>query len=179
MAIYIVRHGQTAWNASKKIQGRVDIELNEEGIRQAQEAREQLQNIKLDMIYSSPLMRAKQTAQIINEKHNLSIIEEPRIIERGFGDLEGTHISEMNFEDFWNPLKSENYPTCERPDWFFERVQSLIKELVEQHADKEILLVCHGGVSLPVYTFFNEVNLEGDLRKYMLNNGEIARYEIK
>ena len=66
MKIYVVRHGQTNWNVKGKIQGKSDIELNEKGIEQAKELKELIKNYDINLIISSPLKRAKQTAEIIN-----------------------------------------------------------------------------------------------------------------
>ena len=67
MKIYVTRHGQTDWNVQGKTQGRADIELNEVGIKQAKQTKEELKNIDIDLIICSPLKRAKKTAEIINE----------------------------------------------------------------------------------------------------------------
>lgn len=67
MEILLTRHGQTEWNLLKKVQGKADIELNEKGIKQAEETRDSLKNEKIDLILCSPLKRAIQTAEIINQ----------------------------------------------------------------------------------------------------------------
>lgn len=89
MKIYITRHGQTEWNALGKLQGRKDIELNEVGRKQAEMTRDKLKNEKVDLIISSSLKRAKQTAEIINKEFNVDILEDERLVERGYGDFEG------------------------------------------------------------------------------------------
>ena len=68
MKIYVIRHGQTDWNVAGKCQGRTDIELNETGIEQAKQAKEQLKNYNIDQIICSPLKRTRKTAEIINER---------------------------------------------------------------------------------------------------------------
>ena len=89
MKIYVMRHGQTDWNLAGKAQGRTDIELNDTGIEQAKQAKKQIDNYKIDLIICSPLKRARKTAEIINEAINCQIISDERIIERGFGNIEG------------------------------------------------------------------------------------------
>ena len=89
MKIFVTRHGQTEWNALGKIQGRKDIELNEIGREQAEMTRKKLMNEKIDLIISSSLKRAKETAEIINKEFNVEILEDKRLVERGFGDFEG------------------------------------------------------------------------------------------
>ena len=85
MKIYVTRHGQTEWNVLKKVQGKADISLNEKGIEQAIQTKKELDNEKIDLIICSPLKRAKETAQIINENRNIPIIFDDRISERDFG----------------------------------------------------------------------------------------------
>ena len=65
MEILLVRHGQTEWNLLTKVQGKADVELNEQGIKQAEETRNYLKNEKIDLILCSPLKRTMQTAEII------------------------------------------------------------------------------------------------------------------
>lgn len=95
MRLFVVRHGQTDWNLQRKIQGTTDIELNENGIRQANDLKKELQDkdFKIDLIISSPLKRARETAQIISDG-KIDIIYDDNIIERNHGELEGTVISE-------------------------------------------------------------------------------------
>ena len=90
MKIWILRHGETDWNVMWKMQGQTDIPLNEKGLAQAKEAAERLKNKKYDAIYSSPLMRAYETARIIAEPHRLQIITDDRLKEMSFGEFEGT-----------------------------------------------------------------------------------------
>ena len=75
MELYLIRHGKTIWNAENRLQGRTDIELNEEGIAAAKELGEKLKNIHFDMIYSSPLKRAFNTAELIRGARHIEIIK--------------------------------------------------------------------------------------------------------
>ena len=72
--IYLTRHGQTDWNVQKKVMGRCDEPLNEKGREQANQTKELLSNINFDLIICSPLLRAKQTAQIINSDRNIQLV---------------------------------------------------------------------------------------------------------
>ena len=89
MKIYFVRHGETEWNKQKRIQGRVDIPLDEFGRMLARKTATGLAEIPFDVCYSSPLSRAKETATIILEGRDIPIIEDDRIIEMAFGEYEG------------------------------------------------------------------------------------------
>lgn len=98
--IYIIRHGETDWNAEGRYAGRMDIPLNKKGIEQARKLKEKFKNIKIDIVITSPLIRAIQTAdEIVN---NEKIIDY-RIIERFNGELEGKVKSEITWKiDFNN-----------------------------------------------------------------------------
>lgn len=82
MKIILIRHGKTEWNTLNKAAGQVDIPLNEIGREQALETKEKLKDMPIDLIITSPLIRARQTAEIINEDRKLPIIVDNRAIER-------------------------------------------------------------------------------------------------
>ena len=100
MEILLTRHGQTDWNVLKKVQGKADIELNKKGIEQAEATRDTLKNEKIDLILCSPLKRAKQTADIINQERNIPIIIDERVSERDFGEFEGMPNTDFDFNAF-------------------------------------------------------------------------------
>ena len=77
--LYILRHGKTDWNAAHKLQGKTDIPLNEEGINMAHDAAKECRDIHFDVCYSSPLIRAKQTAEIVLEGRDIPIITDSRL----------------------------------------------------------------------------------------------------
>ncbi len=88
MKITFVRHGETDLNRPiRKMQGITNYDLNENGIKQAQNTRDKLADGEFDLIITSPLKRAKHTAEIINEKKNIPLICDDRIIERNYGNL--------------------------------------------------------------------------------------------
>ena len=87
--LYIMRHGKTDWNAKHKLQGRTDIPLNEEGIQMAEQAKEKYKDVNFDICYCSPLVRAKQTAEIVLEGRNIPIVYDDRLMEMCFGVYEG------------------------------------------------------------------------------------------
>ena len=83
--LYIMRHGKTDWNAKHKLQGRTDIPLNEEGIQMAEQAKEKYKDVNFDICYCSPLVRAKQTAEIVLEGRNIPIVYDDRLMEMCVG----------------------------------------------------------------------------------------------
>lgn len=179
MRILITRHGQTDWNLEHKVQGKADIDLNETGKKQAEETREKLWNEKIDLIICSPLKRAKQTAEIMNQGRNIPILYDDRISERNFGELEGKRQEEFDFHGFWSYERNLSYERAENIRIFFERVYAFLDEIQQTYSGKNILLVAHGGVSIPVHCYFNGIPKEDDLLKLVLKNCEYATYEYK
>ena len=101
MELYIVRHGKTIWNKERRLQGSIDIELAEEGIEAAELLHDQLisSNITFDRIYSSPLKRAKKTAEIIRGLNDTDIIIDQRLREISFGVEEGAFYADWDRPD--------------------------------------------------------------------------------
>lgn len=172
--IYFVRHGQTEWNKLGKMQGHIDIELNSEGREQAHIVKEKLHSIKFDMVFSSPLKRATETAKIICDQE---IIIDNRLIERHNGELQGKLKTEIKiFPDFNNP--NDTRFGIEPLNIFKDRINSFLDEMVKKYKDKNILVVTHAGVCLYVRCYF-EGEPNGNLsEKYKLKNCEVLSYTI-
>lgn len=179
MEILLTRHGQTKWNVLGKVQGRADIELNEEGIKQAEETGKILENENIDLIICSPLKRAKQTAQIINKNRDIPIIYDKDIIERDFGEFEGMNKTDFDFAGYWSYKKNYKYEKAENIKNFFERVYKFLDKIKVQYTDKKVLIVAHGGISIPVNCYFNGIPEDNNLLKLVLGNCEVAKYEYK
>ena len=181
MKLYIVRHGQTDWNLLHILQGKTDIELNETGIKQAQETAQKLQNIKMDEIYASPLKRTMKTASIINQDRNLPIMTDDRLLERGFGELEGLHGSKIDMPAFWNLDTNKSEHGAENIKSFLSRVALYAKEIEEKHkdTDKNILVVTHSGVAIAMNCYFNGIPKDRNLLKLAINTCEYRVYEGK
>jgi len=177
MRILFVRHGQTDWNTIRRVQGRTDIELNDLGKKQASVVREKLSGEKIDLIISSPLKRAMQTAQIINENRQIPITFDDRIIERSFGDFEGKIASDINANDLWNYNLIGSNKTIEPIKDFVARVFDFIDDLKNKYFDKTILIVAHGGVSIPFKCYFDGIPENGML-PFGIENCQVLKYEI-
>ncbi len=180
MKIYVVRHGQTQWNLEKKIQGRADKPLNERGKLQAIETRKKLLNKNIDLIICSPLLRAIQTADIINKSRNIPIEYDNRVIERSFGELEGCQINAVDFNSFWDYYKNIGYKNVETMHELFERIYDFLKDIKNQYEDKDILIVSHGGVGMPIDCFFSNNIPKGSLIEagLQLKNCEVKEYVL-
>lgn len=176
MSIYFVRHGQTDWNLHGRLQGQSDIFLNDTGIVQARDAKQQLNNIKIDRIICSPLARAKQTASILNENWNIIIHEDERLMERSFGKLEGSYHTTWKDVALWvYDSEDEHLFQMEPIKSFFQRVYACLKDVQDIHPEENILIVAHGGVSIPFACYFDHTLEKADLSQLILKNCEIAK----
>lgn len=177
MKIYVVRHGQTDWNVLKLCQGQINIPLNEKGIEQAKITKEKLEKEKIDLIITSPLDRAKKTADIINEDRNIEIIKDARLIERDLGEFEKAKMDSFDHKGFWDYNCNYNYEKAENIRDFYQRIKNVLDEYQETYKEKNILLSTHGGVTMAIYIYFNGVPTD-DLRKHQLENCEFICYEL-
>lgn len=178
MKLLFVRHGKTAWNKEKKMQGSVDISLSEEGIVHAQKMAEKLQEIKIDVAFCSPLIRTKETMNIINaaRKEKIPVIYNDAIAERDYGLYEGRNKKSFNYDLVWdysNPLNIEN---------FFEFAWPIIRfifgTLLRAYKDKTVLIVSHGGVSkIFEMLLSNNSLLPEEVASYLPDNSEVLTYE--
>lgn len=139
--ICLVRHGETDWNALGKLQGRTDIQLNETGIIQAEECSEFLKSSQWDVIITSPLKRAKQTAEIINKNLIVPLIEMKDFLERDYGDAEG-----MVLEERISAFPDKSYPNQEDRLTLNNRIMTGIQEINQRYEENKILLIAHGAV---------------------------------
>lgn len=171
--IYIIRHGQTDWNLKNKLQGHTDIPLNEEGIKQAYAAKELLKDIKIDMVFSSPLKRAVQTSKIISTSKT---ILEDRLLERGYGHLEGNHKSTYNKNHLWNIDTEKNFSNIETMQELEERVFSFLDE-IKQYKDKNILIVSHAGTMRMIMKYFKGMPESNNMLDFSVENGVVHTLE--
>lgn len=177
MKLYIIRHGQTEWNITNKIQGKTDIPLNLEGIKQAENAREIFNNIDIDFIICSNLDRAKETCRIINKDKNIPVVYDERIRERNYGKLEGEDIRNIDVDELMNYYIDKKVEEGESIQEFFNRIYSFLEELENRYIDNEkILLVTHGDVSRAINCYFNGIPKDGNVKNLMINNCEIKEF---
>lgn len=155
MKLIFVRHGQTEWNAKRLLQGSTDIPLNEAGMAQAESLRDALAETQIDFAVTSPLIRARQTAEAICSERAITIKEDERIAERNFGKFEGAFFDLGIFDQWWLPGFDGSADQIEPLDDFCSRVASLLDELAERFPNQTVLMVAHGGVSIAVQRYFN------------------------
>ncbi len=147
-SIILVRHGQTAWNTSEVFRGRIDIELDETGLKQAELLGEYLSQRELEAVYSSPLKRAVQTAEAIARHHGLTVEIAPHLNDMDFGEWQGLSLQEVGnrFGELFQLWTSEPHrvriPSGESLDDVRERVLTLVNRIVDTHKGT-VVLVSH------------------------------------
>jgi broad specificity phosphatase PhoE len=149
--VYLVRHGETDWNAELRVMGQLDIPLNERGRAQARRAAELLAHEHFDAIYSSDLVRAIETAQIIATPHKLDVLTLPELREAYYGLWEGLTRDEVlkKFPEEYamRTIDPANFRPSggESRKELYTRAARIFSELVARHPDQQILIVSHGG----------------------------------
>jgi len=174
--LVVVRHGQTDWNNINRIQGRVDVPLNEEGLKEARKIGSQLSGEKLDLIFSSELSRSYITAEEIARHHKLKIKKARELNELNQGLWEGLLFSEVKKRykkqhnlwkmdpTFAQPPKGENVRDV------YDRVISLIQKLIDKFPSKTICIVSHEIITGLIKCHFEGLDLK-DLWNYTLKKG--------
>lgn len=170
MKMYIIRHGQTPWNARKCLQGRYDVDLNENGIYLAELTGKALRDVTFDMAFTSPLIRAKHTAQCILAGREVPIIEDERLIEISFGIYEGCCYAEENrqvpqqwIENFFHaPQDYVAAPGGESLDDVEKRTRDFMEDICSRKElqDKTILVSTHGCALRGLLNSIRESNRE-------------------
>ena len=174
MKVYIVRHGEVPHNALK-IYNNENEDLNENGVIQAETLKSEIKDLEYDMIISSPLIRAKHTAEIINLK-NKKILIDNRLEERNPGDLSGQPLEVTNREEYWNYNTTIKYGTSENIKSFFDRVYNFLDELKTKDYEN-VLIVAHSGVSKAFNGYFEGIK-DGKFLNRGLKNCEKKKYEL-
>jgi probable phosphoglycerate mutase len=178
--LLVIRHGETAWNTEARIQGHIDIPLNDKGRWQAERAAQALMDEEIHAIYSSDLQRAHHTAQAIAEAIDKPVVLDPSLRERHFGRLEGKTPDEVAAQ--W-PQESQRWRSREPSygpeggetlEGFYARCTEAITRLAERHPGQTVAIVAHGGVLDCFYRVANRVPLEAP-RTWKINNASINR----
>lgn len=162
----LVRHGETPWNAERRIQGQTDIGLNQHGLRQARAAARFLRDEEASALYASDLARAWATAHALGEAAGLAAQPRPALRERRYGVFEGLTYEEAKnahhdlYERFERREPAFAFPGGgESLEQLHDRVVGCLNELAERHHGETLLLVTHGGVLDIVNRFVRDLPL--------------------
>jgi probable phosphoglycerate mutase len=185
--IVLIRHGETAWNAERRLQGHIDIQLNAEGLRQADAVAAALAGERVDAIVASDLQRAHQTAQAIARLHGMPLHTDPSLRERCFGGFEGLLYAEIEQrfpQEFaaWQAREVDGampagVRVAETFRQFYQRSVHAIMRLAQQHRGQSLVLVAHGGVLECAYRAALGMALETP-RNFAVLNASINRFSV-
>lgn len=180
--LILIRHGETKWNKIKRYQGHMDIELNDWGRQQAEEAARELANLDINYFASSDLKRAKTTAEIIASFHQNNVLELKELREMNFGDWEGKSFKEIQNE---NPLDFQKWikdpvkyspPSGENLKEFQKRILQGFNQVLEKEAERNVIIT-HGGVIMVYLATILEMPLI-NYRKFKVANTGITKVDI-
>jgi 2,3-bisphosphoglycerate-dependent phosphoglycerate mutase len=188
--IVLIRHGETAWNAQRRLQGHIDIGLNAEGERQAEALAEALAEERFDAIVSSDLQRACQTAQALARRHDMSVRTDSALRERCYGVFEGllyADIAQSYPREYaaWQAREIDAVmPAATTPSGlrhaesfrqFYARSVGAI--LAHAHVGKTVAMVAHGGVLECAYRAALGIPLDS-ARNFAVHNASINRFDV-
>lgn len=179
--LYILRHGKTDWNTVFRLQGKTDVPLNDEGRKMAEKAREEYKDLNFDVCFSSPLIRAYETASIILKDKETPIITDERLSEMSFGICEGeSHILERPelpvYTLFHDPASYKGVEQGETLEELYERTGMFLREVVfpKLKNGEDILIVGHGAMNSSIICQIRELPIE-EFPKMITGNCEMVR----
>ena len=183
MILYVTRHGETDYNVQNRYTGSTDIPLNSNGLRQAEELACSLSSMEFDVIVSSPLLRAKQTAEAVSKVLNMPVVFVDDFAEICVGVYEGLTRQEVQaqYPDVWAKLASrtpDDAPTGGESHRAFDaRIASGIAKLKAEYSERKVLLVCHAFAARVINRQLAGLSFE-DMHTFTLGNCEVVEYEI-
>ena len=179
-----MRHGKTDWNASFKCQGQSDIPLNEEGRKMAREASERYKNLKYDICFTSPLIRAKETAELVNAGRNIEIVTDDRLKEIELGIYSGAErvLENKNhpmYEFFTAPDRFVPDPSMESFEELYKRGKDFVDNVLVPLKGKHeaVLIVSHAAIVRAIFNPFKNIPLS-KFWDVPLKNCEIVEIEV-
>ena len=189
MKLYFIRHGETVWNTQAKLQGKSDIPLNEKGVALARVTGEALADVPFAAIYSSPLKRALQTAQLVAGDREVPIVTDRRLEEIGFGIWEGLschkdhyEIPSDSFQDFFlDPFGYQPPAQGETVRHVCGRTADFLEELIRKMGKEEsnVLISCHGCTLRALMNYFYQDYTAGFWRGHVPPNCSVSIVEVK
>jgi probable phosphoglycerate mutase len=178
--IVAIRHGQTAWNVDARIQGQLDVGLNETGRWQALRLAQALADERFDAVYSSDLGRAWQTAQALAEGAGVALHADVRLRERGFGIFEGLTFTEIEQRFAPQAQRWRSRDATFGPEGgetlvgFVERAVDAVASIAARHRGQHIAVVTHGGVLDALYRAASRIPIDAP-RTWKVGNARINR----
>lgn len=177
MKLYVVRHGETIWNVENRVQGITDIPLTDKGRLDATLQKDFVKSLDIDVVISSPLDRAIETAKILTD-NKLPINTDDRIKERDWGMNEGADIDSVDRIDCWDVILNTRVQNIESIQDFMYRVSSFLEDIKVRYKDKKVLIVTHSAVIRVIHYLLGTIPEDGDLSKINIPNLRIMEYDL-
>lgn len=181
--LLLVRHGETDWNVARRWQGHSDTPLNDAGREQARRLAGELDPV--DVVYSSDLARARETAEILAARLGVEVRPDERLRERGFGAWEGLTMAEIE-ERFleehraWLGGTGVGAGDAEPLDAFAARVADFVGEVLDRHPDEAVLVVSHGGTIRAIHAHARGLDYVRDHATIpFVENCSVFRYALR
>lgn len=177
MKVYLARHGQTVWNHRDVVCGRTDIPLTEKGLAQARALAQQVAKTDVDLILSSPLIRARQTAGAVAERIGAPVVIEPLLLEQDFGDFEEVYRFDPAYLEYRKDFFRRFPGGGESVAMVTRRAYAMADRLRCEYAQHMVLLVSHGAFCRCFRTYFEDVPNEA-FYQWRLQNCQLVEYEL-
>ena len=189
--LILIRHGETDWNRELRFQGQVDVPLNAIGLEQARRVGERLAGEQVHHLYSSDLVRTRQTAEPIAQRllerlpqpHSFASVPDAGLREQNFGVIDGMRVEDIKVQhpeawDRWSAFEADYaFTQGESTRQFHARVMAAVRRIVAAHAGQTLVLVTHGGVLDMIYRTARDLSLSGP-RQSEIPNGGINRVRM-
>ncbi len=177
MNLYVVRHGETIWNKEGRVQGISDIPLTDKGKKEAEQLQKLVSSLNIDIVISSPLSRALDTAKIlVNSKLPINI--DDRIKERNWGFNEGAKIDEVDSWDCWDIVLNTKVQNIECIQDFMYRVSDFLEDIKIKYKNKNVLVVTHSAVSRVIHYMLEKIPEDFNLSRISIPNLRIIEYKL-
>jgi broad specificity phosphatase PhoE len=183
MRLLLIRHGESIANAEGRLQGHLDVLLSDRGRRQADCLGEKLAPLGVEALYSSPLRRAAETAEIIGARLGLPVQEREPLMERNVGVLEGLTRDEIiakfpRYMPARTELRQIEIEGFEQDEAFASRVRDILGSIIEAHAGQTVAVVTHGGI---IFSFCRQSLQMPTVRPgpFAIDNASITSFDIR
>jgi probable phosphoglycerate mutase len=184
MKIYVTRHGETDYNVAGRFTGSTDVPLNDKGKAQAAELAERLQGMTFDAVISSPMLRARQTADIVCAALGMEYETCEHFVEINMGAYEGLTRDEARerYPELWNSFAAGNRDSA--PDGgetrreACARVDNGMKLLTREYYGKTLLLICHGYTARAIHRYCLNLSLD-EASSFSLDNCDVVSYTVR
>ncbi len=179
--IFLIRHGETDWNREHRVMGNLDIPLNPLGVKQIKALLPYLRKYNPSKIFTSPLLRTTQSAEILGEEFGLKVIPDKRLIEMQFGKWEGESFMKLiqikEFQDYFAQPRDNKIPGVEDLKSVLERGVNFIEEMKEKTEKGSVIVMTHGDVVRTIVSHYLQVDLNYYLR-LKIDNGSLTILEM-